>query len=90
MFNCQSFPTLCCNCLSLFLLYSLSSSLVPHTLASLSDASLELCVMPKDEDILQLVSIHSSVNIASVLENAVYFLFIQKQIMHKTFSNYQF
>lgn len=35
---------------------------------SLSDASLELCVMPKDEDILQLVSVHSSTNIANVRE----------------------
>lgn len=30
---------------------------------SISDASLELCVMPKDEDILQLVRIPSSLNV---------------------------
>lgn len=39
--------------------------------------------MPKDEDILQLVSFHSSVNIASVLENALFFMFIQQQTMFK-------
>lgn len=38
--------------LSLFLTFTLMLSR-----PSASDASLELCVMPKDEDILQLVSI---------------------------------
>lgn len=53
----------CCNSFSLWLGLSLSLSLsfshILQTLASISDASLELCVMPKDEDILQLVSTHS-------------------------------
>lgn len=41
--------------------FSLFISSNLHNLSSFSDASLELCVMPKDEDILQLVSIHLSV-----------------------------
>lgn len=49
--------------LSLSLTFNLFLSRPPDSLTSHSDASLELCVMPKDEDILQLVSIHSSVDI---------------------------
>lgn len=35
-----------------------------------SDASLELCVMPKDEDILQLVSFHLGANDFISLKNS--------------------
>lgn len=44
---------------------SLSVFLSLLCLSSISDALLELCVMPKDEDILQLVSICLSVNTTS-------------------------
>lgn len=52
--------TVCYNNPSFCFCFSLSFSHILRTLASISDASLELCVMPKDEDILQLVSSHSS------------------------------
>lgn len=52
--------------LSLFLAFTLMLSC-----PSPSDASLQLCVMPKDEDILQLVSVCSSAKRSLVCINHV-------------------
>lgn len=71
--------------LSLSLTFNLFLSRPPDSLTSHSDASLELCVMPKDEDILQLVSIHPWVDITWFFSFSC--LFKQDQTIHTFFND---